>query len=308
MKIHSCLTLITISILCLWINESTAAAKLRVVTTTQDIAALVKEVGGDLVKVESIARGYQDAHYIEARPSYMLKVNRADLLIYQGLELEIGWLPLLIQGGRNLKVLPGRPGNLDLSSSILPLEIPRGEVDRSMGDIHPLGNPHYHLDPENGVFMAQAIADRLEDLDAENAGTYRDRLGHFIERLTKKIEGWKKRLEKFRSPKVVTYHKTWSYFLKRFGITRVGTIEPIPGVPPTPRHLTTLAKLMKNQHTRVILQANYFETKFSGMLAQKTGAVVLSLPVSVGGAAEAADYISLFDTLVTSLENGLSNP
>lgn len=285
-----------------------AEARVRVVTTTEDIAAIAREVGGNFIEAESITRGMQDAHFIEAKPSYMLKVNRADLLIHQGLDLEIGWLPLLVTGARNPQVREGQPGSLDLSSAIVPIEVPTGEVGRHMGDVHPGGNPHYPLDPANGPLMAEAIAKRLGELDPENRAAYDANRQRFASRIAQKIAEWESRLAAFPDPVVVTYHTTWSYFLRRFGIESIGSVEPLPGVPPSPAHLGHLAETMKRRNVKIILQANYFEKRHSELLARQTGAQVLSLPVSVGGAPGAEDYFSLFDLLVDRLAKALSQP
>lgn len=279
-----------------------ALAKLNVVATTEDLASIVREVAGEKVNVMAIARGYQDPHVIEAKPSYMLKVNRANLLIYQGLELEVGWLPLLIQGGRNKQVLPGQLGHLDVSQAITPLEVPVGELDRSMGDVHPLGNPHFTLDPGNRLLIADIIVNRLSQLDPPNSTHFQTNLEKFRRRLNEKIEEWKSRLEKFKGSKVVTYHTTWSYLLDFFGIESVGSIEIRPGIPPSGRHLASLANRMKETGTKVILQANYFDREYSDLLARKTQATVAVLPVAVGGVKEAQDTFALFDVLVKKLE------
>lgn len=283
-----------------------AFAKLNVVATTEDIASIVREIGGALVNVDSIAKGYQDPHVIEAKPSYMLKINRADLLAYQGLELEVGWLPLLIQGGRNPKVLPGKLGLLNVAEAITPLEVPVGELDRSMGDVHPLGNPHYPLNPENGLLMARSIADRLSQLDPANAETYANNLENFHQRLQNKIAEWKSVLEKFRGAKLITYHATWVYLLDYFGLEQIGTIENRPGIPPSGKHLADLATLMKQTGTKIILQANFYDDEFSKLLASKTEATVVVLPVHVGGIPEAADYFGLFEVIVKKLERAFS--
>ncbi len=294
-----------ITVFC-FLYPSIALATINVVATTQDIASIVKEVGGPLVKVNVIAKGYQDPHVIEAKPSFMLKVNRADLLVYQGLELEVGWLPMLIQGGRNKNVLPGRSGHLDVSSVITPMEIPVGEVDRSMGDVHPLGNPHYHLDPGNGLLMADIISDRLTQLDPANASAYKTNLENFSKRLKDKIMAWKTRMEKFQGMKVITYHASWSYLLRFLSIESAGTIENRPGIPASGRHLSELATIMKQTNIKIILQANYFEKEYSNLLAGKTNGEVVVLPVSVGGVEDAGDYIALFDILINKLENTFS--
>ncbi|MBI5428292.1 MAG: zinc ABC transporter substrate-binding protein [Nitrospinae bacterium] len=276
-------------------------------TTTEDIASLVKEVGGNSVSATSIAKGYQDPHYVEAKPSYMLKINRADLLIYIGMELEIGYLPLLIEGGRNPNIRLGQPGLLDLSSSIAPIEIPVGEVDRSMGDIHPYGNPHYHLDPANGPLMAGLIADRLSLLDPDNSAQYKTNLESFRKRMESKLKEWSARMEKFKGTRIVTYHLLWSYFMKRFGLEYAGVVENKAGISPSPKHLLELADTMKRQKIKLILTNNYTDPNFPNLLKEKTGAGVLVLPGSVGGVPEAKDYIGLFDYLIAKVEQALSH-
>lgn len=295
--------LLIISIFIFFFLAGPAQAELKVVTTTEDIAALVKEVAGGLVKVDYLARGDQDPHYIQAKPSHMVKLNRADLLIYQGLELEVGWLPLLIEGARNPKVRAGQPGHLDLSQAIVPLDIPKGEVDRSMGDIHPLGNPHYHLDPVNGLSAARFIADRLIALSPELEPGIKTNLERFTKTLEAKIIEWKEKLSPFQQALVVTYHTTWSYFLNRFNIRSIGTIELKPGIPPSPRRLAHLAETMKRQNVTVILQANSID--HTQALARQTGSTILILPASVGGKEGIEDYISLFDYLVSQIQQTL---
>lgn len=277
-------------------------AKINIVTTTEDIAAIAKEIGGDLVNIKTIVRGYQDPHAIEAKPSFILKVNRADLLVYQGLELEVGWLPMLIQGGRNKKVMQGQLGHLDVSQAISPLAVPVAELDRSMGDVHPQGNPHYHLNPQNGLLIADIIADRLTRLDPANTDAYKTNFDNFSKRLKQKIVQWKTRMEKFQNSKVITYHSTWNYLLDFLSIESVGTIENRPGIPPSGKHLSELATAMQQTNTRVILQANFFEKEYSDLLAGKTQATVAVLPAYVGGVKEAQDYMALFDVLINKLE------
>lgn len=295
------ITIVFVSFIFCLILPGMALAKLNVVTTTEDIASIAREVGGDLVKVQTIARGYQDAHVIQAIPSFILRVNRADLLIYQGLELEVGWLPLLIQGGRNKNVMLGKLGHLDVSQAITPLQVPVGQLDRQMGDVHPLGNPHYTLNPENGLLIAATIENRLTLLDPDNADAYKNNLDLFRKRLEIKIKEWKAKMENFKNLKVVTYHLTWCYLLDFFTLESIGTIENRPGIPPSGRHLSELATLMNQTGTKFILQANFYENEYSDLLASKTQATLLVLPVSVGGIKEAHDYISLFDILIDKM-------
>jgi len=288
----------------LFFHSAPAFAALRVVTTTEDLAALTQEIGGDEVRVDTLTRGYQDAHFIAAKPSYMFRLNRADLLIYQGMELEIGWLPLLIQGARNPTVMVDQPGHLNASSVIEPIEIPQ-MLDRSMGDIHPFGNPHYLLDPANGIQVARLIANRLAQLVPDKKNLFRKNFDDFAKRLKAKILEWDRRMKFAKGFKVTTYHRTWSYLFKRFGIQYAALIEIVPGIPPTPKHMARVVNAIKTGNAKLIMQANYYESRSAKFLAEKTGSQILSLPVSVGGVEEVKTYIELFDYLVSHLEKEL---
>ena len=299
---------IYLSFLFLFLTVTSAQAKkLYIVTTTTDIASITKEIGGDFVSVDSIAKGSQDPHYIQAKPSYMVKLNRADLLIYQGLQLEIGWLHLLIKGARNSKVGPLQPGHLDLSSVIQPLEIPLGDLDRSMGHVHPQGNPHYNLSPSNAIKMANAITDQLILLDQDNEMTYRKNLNEFVLKVNDRLSNWKSRLNKILNKKVVVFHRTWIYLFAEFGINQLGTIEKLPGVPPTPMHLAKIKNLIEQNNVRVIIQAVHYDSKFPDLLSSKTGVKTVILPAFVGGVLEATNYLSTMEYIVTKLENAFSN-
>ena len=299
---------IYLSFLFLFLTVTSAQAKkLYIVTTTTDIASITKEIGGDFVSVDSIAKGSQDPHYIQAKPSYMVKLNRADLLIYQGLQLEIGWLHLLIKGARNSKVGPLQPGHLDLSSVIQPLEIPLGDLDRSMGHVHPQGNPHYNLSPSNAIKMANAITDQLILLDQDNEITYRKNLDQFVLKVNDRLSNWKSRLNKILNKKVVVFHRTWIYLFAEFGINQLGTIEKLPGVPPTPMHLAKIKNLIEQNNVRVIIQAVHYDSKFPDLLSSKTGVKTVVLPAFVGGVPEATSYFSTMEYIVTKLENAFSN-
>jgi zinc/manganese transport system substrate-binding protein len=297
---------VIVSTLCsLLFLVQTGWAQLNVVTTTEDIASLVRVVGGKWVNVQSLSRGYQDTHFIPAKPSLMVILNKTDLLIYQGMELEVGWLPLLIQGARNSKVFLGQPGNLDLSLSIDPIEVPQGSLDRSMGDVHAFGNPHYNLGPSNIKPMLFMIVDHLSELDPTHERQFKSNRNTFIKKFDMRLAEWKKRMAPFKGEKVVTFHRTWSYFLREFGMQYIGTLEPIPGIQPSPTHLIQLSHLMKKENVRLILQANYYRDKFSKLLSHKTGAQVLSLPPGVGGVPEADNTIELFDYLINQILRAL---
>ncbi len=272
-----------------------AASKLKIVTSTTDLAEFAAEVGGDRVEVESIARGYQDPHYVEAKPSFVLKLHRADLLIAVGLQLEIGWLPPLITQCGNPAVQVGAKGYLDASQFAEILEIPTGVVTRAMGDVHPFGNPHYWLDPENGRRIARGIALKLAEMQPEGAAYFEGRFQAFSQRLDEAQKAWDAEMKPFRGHKVVTYHRSWPNLTKRFGLEVVGEIEPRPGIPPGPRHTVEIIQMMKRDNVKVILVEPYFDLKTPNAIARETGAQVVVLLPSVGGEKEATDYFKLFD-------------
>lgn len=270
-------------------------AKLNVVATIPDFGAIAEEIGGDKVKVTSIARGTEDAHFVDARPSYIRVLNQADLLVEGGAELEIGWLPPLVNGARNAKILADAPGHVILSRGIRLLEVPTGPVDRSMGDVHPLGNPHFWTDPTNGKVIANALAEAFSRLDQANAGLYQANLQKFDERLDKKIAEWAKLMEPYRGTKVVTYHKSFSYFLDRFGLELAGTIEPKPGIEPSPSYINGLIPRLKAEQVKLVIIEPFRPRKTPEYVAQAIGARVVLAPTSVGGNEKVKDYISLFD-------------
>jgi zinc/manganese transport system substrate-binding protein len=277
------------------------AQTLNVVTTTEDLASIAREVGGDKIKVTALARGYQDPHFVEAKPSLVLTLNKAQLLIVVGRDLESSWLPALITQSRNAKIQPGGVGYLDPSTSARILEIPTGTVTRAMGDVHALGNPHYWLDPENGRRIAQAIKDRLSQMDSANAAYYGQRESDFGRRLGEAQQRWKAQMAPYKGLKIVTYHRSWTNFAEAFGLDVVNYVEPKPGIPPTPQHTLNLINAMKAQNVKIILVEPYFDTKTPNSVASKTGAKVLVLPPSVGGMPQASDYFKLFDTNVAKL-------
>ena len=272
-----------------------AHAQLNVVAATQDLASIAQEVGGDRIKVTALAKGYQDPHFVEAKPSFVLTLNKADLLIVVGRDLEIGWLPPLITQSRNAKIQPGAAGYLDPSMSAKILELPTGQLTRAMGDVHPLGNPHYWLDPENGKRIAQAIAAKLSEMDAANAASYRQREQDFEARINAAIQRWKTQMAPYKGLKVVTYHRSWANFADAFGLDVVGYVEPKPGIPPTPQHTLDVINAMKAQNIKIILVEPYFDSKTPNSIGRSTGAEVIVMPPSVGGVKETPDYIALFD-------------
>ncbi len=285
-----------------------AEAPLRIVTTTEDLASIAREVGGDLVAVEAIARGYQDPHFVEAKPSFILKFSLADLLIVVGRELELGWLPPLITSSRNARIQVDAAGYLDPSAGVKILEVPTGQLTRAMGDVHPSGNPHYWLDPGNGRVIAGAIRDRLIALDRVNQATYAQRYADFDRRLAEAEKRWDAAMRPYKGAKVVTYHRSWPNFTDRFGLDVIGYVEPKPGVPPSPSHTLALITEMKRQQVKVIIIEPYFDAKTPKQIAAQTGAQVLTLAPSVGAMPGVDDYLKLFDfninLLVTALVKG----
>jgi zinc/manganese transport system substrate-binding protein len=282
-----------------------AQGKLNVIATTEDLASIAREIGGDRITVEAIARGYQDPHFVEAKPSFILKMQKADLLIVVGRELEIGWLPPLITQSRNAKVQVGGSGYLDASMQARILDLPTGQVTRAMGDVHPLGNPHYWLDPENGKLIAKSIAAKLEELRPNDKATFEQRLADFTSRLDAAEKRWLAQLAPYKGVKVVTYHRSYPNFAERFGLDVIGYVEPRPGIPPTPQHTLDLIGEMKRQNVKVVMVEPYFDLKTPNSIGRETGAQVLVVPPSVGGVKEITDYFKLFDYDVNLLANAL---
>ncbi len=284
----------------------TASAKLNVVGSTQDLASLAREIGGDKVNVDAIAMGYQDPHFVEPKPSFLLKLTRADILIVVGLQLEIGWLPPLITQSRNAKIQPAGKGYLDASGFCQILEIPQGQVTRAMGDVHPLGNPHYWLDPDNGRRIAKAIADKLSEFQPGDTAYFQGRYADFDKKLSEAEKGWEARMAPFKGRKVVTYHRSWPNFCERFGLVVVDYVEPRPGIPPTPSHTLEVINTMKRDGIKLILVEPYFDLRTPNSIASAVGGQVAVLMPSVGGVKEITNYFQLFDYDVNLLVNTFS--
>jgi len=276
--------------------SSAAEAKLRVVTSLQDLASIAQSVGGDRVETFALAKGYQDPHFVDAKPSFVLQLSRADLLIVAGLELEIGYLPPLLDQSRNDKVHSGNPGYLDASIGCDILQRPTAQVTRAMGDVHPFGNPHYWTDPNNGRVIARSIAARLSQLDPAGSAAYQRNLAAFEQRLAQKEAEWMAKMAPFAGTKVVTFHDSWPNFAKHFKLAIVGHVEPKPGIPPTPSHTLDTINLIQAQKVPVILVEPYFDRKTPDYIAGKTGAAVATFYPSVGGTPAIKDYFALFDT------------
>ncbi len=282
-----------------------AAEKLNVVTATEDPASLTREVGGDRVVVTSIGKGYQDPHFIEPKPSFLLLLRKADLLEVVGLELEIGWLPPLLDQSRNNDIRPGQKGYLDLSLGVEILDRPSGAINRSMGDVHPLGNPHYWLDPANAVRMAIEITNKLTELRPADGPYFAQRLNNFKVRMNEANKRWVAQMAPFRGAKIVTYHNSLPNFVRHFGLTVVDHVEPKPGIPPSPSHTLELMNEIKDQQVKVILMEPYFDRKTPDSIAERTGARVVVMYPSVGGKTELDDYFKLFDYNIDQLVKAL---
>lgn len=295
-------TLIAFALTLLAGRAFAAPAKLNVVTSSSDLASITREVGGNLVDVTSIARGYQDPHFVEPKPSFLLLLRKADLLEVIGLDLEVSWLPTLIEQSRNGKIRPGSPGYLDVSRGVEILDRPTGAVNRSMGDVHPTGNPHYWLDPANAIRIAIQIEKKLEELQPANAAQFQKRLNDFKKRMNDADKRWRAALAPYKGAKIVTYHNSWPSFMRRYGIDVVGYVEPKPGVPPSPSHLFQLINRMKEQKVKAIIMEPYFDHKTPQSVADRTGAKLVVLYPSVGGAKSGTDdYFQLFDTNIAAL-------
>ena len=271
----------------------TAVAQLKVVTSTTDLYDIARAVGGDKVKAVHISEGYQDPHFVEAKPSFILQLRDADVFAFVGLDLEIGWMPLLLEGARNPKIMLGGPGYVDVSKAIPVLDVPSGNVDRSMGDVHPLGNPHYWLDPENARRIARLFKSKFSDLDHKNEDAYERNEKAFEARVTAAEKTWAGDLAEIKGKPVVAWHTSWRYFAEYNGMNIVAFMEPKPGVPPSPSHLVEVINAMKRTGAKVIVMEPFYDRKVADLVARQTNAKVLILPPSVGGVQGINDYVAL---------------
>jgi zinc/manganese transport system substrate-binding protein len=277
-----------------------AFAELRVFSCEPEWAALAEEIGGDLVDVYSATTALQDPHYIQARPSLIAKVRRANLVICSGAQLEIGWLPALLQKANNRDVRPGSRGYMEASSFVVRLDA-TGNVDRAKGDIHPLGNPHVQTNPNNVAVVADVLAKRMAELDAENASIYESRYSNFLLRWHKAIADWEMKAAPLRGVRAITHHKSWVYLEHWLGVVVVGHLEAVPGLPPTATHLSNLTRKFADGGADVIVRSPYQDGKPSRWLAERTGITAIVLPLSVGGTEGAVDLFSLYDEILDRL-------
>src|SRR3954468_13197745 len=283
-----------------------AEAKLRVVTSIEVLADLSRQVGGDRVDVTSLSRGYQDPHFVEAKPSLVLALNRADALVHVGLDLEVGWLPPLVQQSRNGKIQRGQPGNIDNLPAIRPEDVPTVPSDqlRALGDIHPLGNPHYWIPPKNARAIARLLADRFTALDAACAATYKAELARFESRLAAKEKEWEAAAAPLKGTRIVTFHKSWSYVARWLGLEEVGYIEPKPGIPPTANHTAQLVELMKKNGVRLVVVESFYPNTMARFVADNGHARLVAAPSNVGATAAIKTYFDLVDAVIAALKGG----
>jgi zinc/manganese transport system substrate-binding protein len=281
-------------------------AKLNVIATTPDFGALAREIGGDRVEVTTLAKPTEDPHFVDAKPSFIVKLNRADALVEGGAELELGWLPPLLEGARNPKLAAGQPGRIACAQGIAMLEVP-ATLDRSKGDLHAAGNPHYLTDPVNGGIVAGTLAEAFARLDPKSADYYQANLRKFRDRLEAKMAEWKKLLEPFQGRQVVTYHNYWPYFAQRFGLKMELFLEPKPGIPPTPAHLAEVVTRMRAEHIKVILALPYVSRKTAETVASLTNGTVVDLPAFPGGPG-AESYLDWIDSVVRAIAAGFKEP
>lgn len=291
---------------CLAVSAVAAHAKLVVVATTPDLASLAQVIGGKEIELTTMARPTEDPHFVDAKPSFIVKLNRADVLIHGGAELESGWLRPLLEGARNAKIVSAAKGNIRCCEGVRMLEVP-GELDRSKGDIHAAGNPHFLVDPLNAKIVAEHIADAFAELDSNQAGFYRANLKRFNDELAAKLVIWQKALEPFRGRHLVAYHNSWPYFATRFGLKIELFLEPKPGIPPSPAHLASVMVKMKEENARVIIVDPYLNRKTAETVARQTGATVVDVAQFPGGVkGTEGGYIQLMDYLVSTLARALA--
>ncbi|MDQ4080016.1 MAG: metal ABC transporter substrate-binding protein [Gemmatimonadota bacterium] len=280
------------------------AQKIRVVTSTTDLHSIAHAVGGNRISATSIAAGYQDPHFVQAKPSFALQMGRADVFAFVGLDLEIGWMPTLLDGARNPRINPGGRGSVDVSRVIPVLDV-NPNADRSQGDVHPRGNPHYWLHPENGKRIARLLRDKFAELDAQGVRAYNANTARFEARIDSVVKALAPELAVIRNKPVVAYHTSWRYFQEFTGMNIVGFVEPKPGVPPSPSHIASLIQQMKRTGAKVIIMEPFYDQKMPQFVARHVGGKVLVLPSSVEGIRGVDDYLELLDYNVRRLAEAL---
>jgi ABC-type Zn uptake system ZnuABC Zn-binding protein ZnuA len=283
-----------------------AHADLKVATSLTDLASVAQFVGGKHVTAQSLCRGFEDPHFVPAKPSLMKAIQHADVFVSVGLELDAGWLPLVLPGSRNPKIQPGAKGFVDASEGVDVLEKPNGTVSRAEGDVHPLGNPHYYADPKALEVVADHLADVFSKLDPPNAAEYAANAKAFDQKMETSLVKWTQEMAPYKGAQVVTYHKNFVYFAQRFGLKEFGTVEPKPGIPPNPRYLSDLADRMKKDGVKVVLYQAYYNADAGNQLAKKAGSVAVEIATEAGGVPGTDDVFSKFDKLVSTVAGALS--
>jgi zinc/manganese transport system substrate-binding protein len=297
--------LAALTTLALW--PAPAQAKLKVAATIETLADLARQVGGERVEVTSLSHGTMDPHFIQAKPSLVLTLNRADAVLYVGLELEVGWLPPLVQQSRNARIQQGQPGNIDASSAVdvqdVPRNIPADQL-RALGDIHPLGNPHYWIPPKNARAVAKLLARRFAELDAAGTPVYQAGLAAFERALTAKEAQWAAAAASLRGTKIVTHHKSWSYVAGWLGLVELGYLEPKPGTPPSADHTSRLIGTMRAQGVKLVIHEDFYPSSLAKFVAEKGGAREVSCPSDVGATPTIKTYFDLVDAVIAALKGG----
>lgn len=281
-------------------------ADLQVATSLTDLASVAQFVGGKHVTAQSLCRGYEDPHFVPAKPSLMKAIQHADVFISTGLELDSGWLPLVLPGSRNPRIQAGTKGFVDASKGITVLEKPSGTVSRAEGDVHPQGNPHYYADPKNLEIVADQLAEVFSRLDPANAADYAANAKAFDEKMEASLAKWEQQLAPYKGASIVTYHRNFDYFAERFDLRLFGTVEPKPGIPPSPRHITELAEAMKQAGAKVVLYQPYYSADAANEVAKRAGGVAVEVATEVSGVAGATDVFTKFDVLVSSVAGALA--
>jgi zinc/manganese transport system substrate-binding protein len=292
------------AVLAALVGSAAATDKIRVVTTIPDLKSLTEAVGGDLVEVESLTRGTQNFHEAEVRPSMMLKLRRADLLVENGLGLD-AWADLVVQGANNPNVVPGGPGRIEVARNVPVLEVPTTRVDRSMGDVHPQGNPHFSIDPGLAPIITQNILDGLVRVAPQHRAAFEKNREAFLAKLEGEMARWTKTMEPLRGARVVVYHPTFVYFLTRFGLVQAGMIEDRPGIPPSPGHLVRLIEQMKHDKVKVVLVEPWSDQKLAARVAQDAGARSVVIAGAVGAVKGADNYLAAIDYNIRTLAEAL---
>jgi len=298
------LTSSTLALAALTTMGAAVNGKIKVVATTPDLAAVAREIGGDLIDVKMLAKPTEDPHFVDAKPSHIVTLNRADVLIDGGAELELGWLPPLLESARNAKIAAGSPGRIVASQGIKMLEIPTS-FDRSKGDVHSLGNPHFMIDPLDVKIVAANMADHFAQVDPKDAATFKANLATFNAKVDQNLKRWQQELEPFKGSKIVTYHKDFPYFAERFHLDIVENLEPKPGIAPSPAHLAQVIETMKSSGARVIVVQPYQNRKTAETVARQTNGIVVDIPQQPGAKKGAETYFSNMDNMVSALATAL---